>query len=102
MGVQAKYACRNKYIQQAYLRSPRKSTCQAGHKLNIPQISMRKIPHKYLAVWHYQLQTLQNPIPNNRETHPEFCMNMVDRIAEDKTPYQKSVSAKSNRKGQKA
>ena len=34
--VQAKYGHISKYVQQAYLHSPRKSTCQASHKLNVP------------------------------------------------------------------
>jgi hypothetical protein len=35
-GVKAKYGHTNKYVQQAYIHGPRKSTRQASHKLNVP------------------------------------------------------------------
>jgi hypothetical protein len=57
------------HVRETYTRSPKKSTTCASLELQIPQKIMWNILRKYLRMFPYQLQLLQNLSEKSSVTH---------------------------------
>lgn len=70
-------------VQQALLKSPRRSAKQHALRLGISNTSVRRILHKDLNFHPYKIQIVQSLKPTDNQKRLQFCEEMARRLEEN-------------------
>jgi hypothetical protein len=67
-------------IQEAFSRSPQKSTRQASLQLGIPQTTVWSVVHNHLHLHAYKVQIVQALKPDDKLRHFQFANDILSKV----------------------